>query len=69
MCKLSFGDLFQGAKAYTKPKEVSRNLEFVANNTTNVCFAFWCKNFDLMPTWLKDMKKLKDLSRKSYLEA
>ena len=49
MCKLSFGDSFQGAKAYTKPKEVSRNLEFVTNNTTNVCFAFWCKNFDLMP--------------------
>ena len=58
MCKLSFGDSFQGAKAYTKPKEVSRNLEFVTNNTTNVCFAFWCKNFDLMPNLAEGHEKI-----------
>ena len=38
---------FKEQKAYTKPQEVSRNLKFVTNNTTNVCFAFWRKNFDI----------------------
>ena len=54
MCKSSFGDSFQGAK----PKEVSRNLEFVTNNTTNICFAFWCKNFDLMPNLVEGHEKI-----------
>ena len=47
MWKYYFDDSFQGAKAYTKWQEVSGNLEFVTNNTTNVCFEFWCKNFDV----------------------
>ena len=31
---------FKEQKAYTKPQEVSRNLKFVTNKTTNVCFDF-----------------------------
>ena len=31
---------FKEQKAYTKPQEVSRNLKFITNNTTNVCFDF-----------------------------
>ena len=38
---------FKEQRAYTKPREVSRNLKFVTNNTTNVCFEFWRKNFDI----------------------
>ena len=40
MWRYYFDDSFQGAKPYTKPQEVSRNLKFVTNNTTNVCFDF-----------------------------
>ena len=38
---------FKEQKAYTKPQEVSRNLKFITNNTTNLCFAFWRKKFDV----------------------
>ena len=31
---------FKEQKAYTKPQEVSRNLKFVKNKTTKVCFDF-----------------------------
>ena len=31
---------FKEQRAYAKPREVSRNLKFVTNNTTNVCFDF-----------------------------
>ena len=38
---------FKEQKAFKKPQEVSRNLKFITNNTTNVCFAFWRKNSDV----------------------
>ena len=49
---------FKEQKAYTKPQEVSRNLKFITNNTTNVCFAFWRKNFDIGPKLVEEHEKI-----------
>ena len=59
---------FKEQKAYTKPQEVSRNLKFVTNNTTNVCFDFGGRISRFLPMLVGGHEKLTELSRKSYLE-
>ena len=60
---------FKEQKAYTKPQEVSRNLKFITNNTTNVCFDFGGRISRFLPMLVGGHEKLTELSRKSYLEA
>ena len=58
MWRYYFDDSFQGAISLHKTQEVSRNLKFITNNTTNVCFAFWRKNFDIGPKLVEEHEKI-----------
>ena len=49
---------FKEQRAYTKPREVSRNLKFVTNNTTNVCFDFRGGIWSLWPILLGEHEKI-----------
>ena len=50
---------FKEQKAYTKPQEVSRNLKFVTNNTTNVCFDFGGRISSFLPMLVGGHEKIK----------
>ena len=49
---------FKEQKAYTKPQEVSRNLKFVTNNTTNVCFDFGGRISRFLPMLVEGHEKI-----------
>ena len=50
---------FKEQKAYTKPQEVSRNLKFITNNTTNVCLHFGVRILTLVPKLVEAYEKIK----------